>query len=113
MSNSEYVPIVRQWVAVAIPLDGEEEMDCVDACVYVGVDAGASQSADKAEGGRWSSDLATPGTGYQVLFVASLYLQNSDEKLVNTITYHMRKAFKCILKIPLLNFSFILPLLLG
>lgn len=67
-------------MAVAIPLEGEEEMDCVDACVYVGVDAGASQSADKAEGGRWSSDLAMPGTGYRALFVVSLFLQNSDKK---------------------------------
>lgn len=52
MSNSKYIPNVRQTVAIVIPLEGEEETDYVDACVYVGVDAGASQSADKAEGGR-------------------------------------------------------------
>lgn len=52
MSNNKYVPNVRQTVAIAIPQEGEEETDCVDACVYAGVDAGASQSADKAEGGR-------------------------------------------------------------
>lgn len=87
MSNSKYVPNVRQRVAIAIPLKGEEETDCVDACVYVGVDAGASQSADKAEGERWSTDLAMPGTGYRALFVVSLYLENSDKKLFSTIIF--------------------------
>lgn len=43
---------MQHCVAIAMPLEGEEGMDCVDACVYVGVDAGASQSADKAEGER-------------------------------------------------------------
>lgn len=79
MSNSKYVPNVRQTVAIAIPQEGEEETDCVDACVYVGVDAGASQSADKAEGGRWSTDLAMPETGYRALFVVSLYLKNQKK----------------------------------
>lgn len=39
---------MRQWVVKASPLIGEVGTDCVDACVCVGVDAGASQSADKA-----------------------------------------------------------------
>lgn len=82
MSNSKYIPNVRQTVAIVIPLEGEEETDYVDACVYVGVDAGASQSADKAEGGRWSTDLAMPGTGYRALFVVSLYLQKIRKKVV-------------------------------
>lgn len=57
-----------------IPQEGEEETDYVDACVCVGVDAGASQSADKAEGARWLNDLAMPGTGYRALSLASLDL---------------------------------------